>query len=615
MSKNKKRLIRTIVSLAFFVPTIILKLALKNAEDYIWLIAFSLIYALVSYDVLYKAGRNIRRGKILDENFLMTIASLGALILGEYVEACVVMIFYQIGECFQSYAVGKSRKSITSLMDIRPDEARVIRDDKEEVVEPDEICVGEIIVVKAGDKIPLDGEVVKGCCNLNTMALTGESKPLSVSVGDKVLSGTLCLDGQLYIKVEKEFYESTVYKILDMIENASSKKAKVENFISAFSRYYTPVVVISAILLAIIPSLITFNWQVWTVRALTFLVVSCPCALVISVPLGFFGGIGGIGKRGVLVKGANYVDQLAKANVFVFDKTGTLTKGEFSVVEVFPYENREEILRYAYICESSSNHPISKCILKECEPFEFSDYEFEEIAGKGVLAKGDGKVILCGNESLLKDNGICFQAKNFDRDLSKTTVYIAINGRFLGCIVLSDTLRKESFSVIQSLKKSNASIYMFTGDNQASAKTVAQSLGIENYEFSLLPQDKMSKLEDILSSKGKKDVVCFVGDGINDSPTIMRADLGVSMGGIGSDSAIEASDAVLMHDNLASLIQAKQHAKKTMRIVRQNIILALAVKFSALILSVFGIGGMWYAVFADVGVSVLAILNSMRTLK
>ncbi|MBQ7373133.1 MAG: heavy metal translocating P-type ATPase [Clostridia bacterium] len=615
MSKNAKRLIRTLICLAVFIPTVICKVILKNADDLIWLGCFSLIYLSASYDVLFKAVRNICRGKVFDENFLMTVASLGALVLGEYVEACAVILFYQVGECFQSYAVGKSRKSITALMDIRPDLARVLRDGNEEIVEPDEVSLGEIIVVKAGDKIPLDGEVIKGNCNLNVMALTGESKPLEVGVGDKVLSGTVCMDGQLYIKTEKEFYDSTVYKILDMVENASGKKAKVESFISVFSKYYTPIVVISALLLAIIPSIITFNWQVWTIRALTFLVVSCPCALVISVPLGFFGGIGGIGKRGVLIKGANYVERLAKANVFVLDKTGTLTKGEFSVVGVYPKEKREDILRYAYICESSSNHPLSKSIVKECKPFEFSGYEIREIAGKGIVASKNGEVILCGNESLLKDNGVSINYEKTQADLSKTLVYTSINGVFLGVIVLSDTVREDATVAIESLKKSGAKIYMLTGDGKESAKAVANTVGIENYYSNLLPQDKMEKLEEIISRKNKNDVVCFVGDGINDAPAIMRADVGVSMGGIGTDSAIEASDAVLMHDNLTSLISAKRHCKKTMAIVRQNIVFALAVKFSALILSAFGIGGMWYAVFADVGVSVLAILNSIRTLK
>ncbi len=615
MSKNTKRLVRTLVCLVLIIPALILQYALANVDICVWFVVFTLIYLLASYDVLYKAVRNIFRGKVFDENFLMAIASIGALILGEYVEACVVMIFYQIGECFQSYAVGKSRKSITALMDIRPDIARVLRDGAVQTVEPDEVELGEIIVVNAGDKIPLDGEVVFGRSNLNVMALTGESKPLAVGVGDKVLSGTVCTDGQLQIKTEKEFYDSTVYKILDMVENASGKKAKVENFISAFSKYYTPFVVISALLLAIIPSIVTFEWKVWTFRALTFLVVSCPCALVISVPLGFFGGIGGIGKMGVLIKGANYVEQLAKANVFVFDKTGTITKGEFSVTDVYPPEKKQEILRYAYICESSSNHPISKSILKECKPFKFSGYDFEEIAGKGVVARKGDEVILCGNESLLKDNGITLAAQQYKEDLTKTLVYMSINGEFLGVIALSDTVREDSFEVVSNLKKSGAKVYMLTGDNKQTAQAVASKVGINDCYYELLPHDKMQKLEEILSAKDKRDVVCFIGDGINDAPSIMRADVGISMGGIGSDSAIEASDAVLMHDNLSSLIKAKTHCKKTMGIVKQNIVFALAVKFSALLLSVFGIGGMWYAVFADVGVSVLAILNSIRTLK
>ena len=612
--KTKKILIKALVSLALFIPIFTCSLIIEGVKDYVWLIAFSAVYLIAGYDVLYKAVRNIIRGKVFDESFLMAIASLGALILGEYSEACAVMIFYQIGECFQSYAVNKSRQSISKLMDIRPDIARVIRGEVETEVDPEEVSVGERIVVLAGDKIPLDGVVVDGNCSLNTAALTGESNPVEVKVGDEVLSGTVCIDGKLTVEVSKEFYDSTVCKILDMVENASSKKARVENFISVFSKYYTPIVVFSALLLALIPSLFTGNWSVWTVRALTFLVVSCPCALVISVPLGFFGGIGGAGNKGVLVKGANYVEQLAKANVFVFDKTGTLTKGEFSVVGVYPESKREEILKYASICEKNSNHPIAKSIVKEYADSCDDGYAIEEIAGKGVVARGNGNEILCGNLSLLNTFNVEHNlAKNTTKDW-QTYVYIAINGEFLGVIALADRVRREAKQVIGELKKDGAKIYMLTGDNQNSAKRVAEEIGIENYSFKLLPQDKMHALENIIQNKSSGDIVCFVGDGINDAPVLMRADVGISMGGIGSDSAIEASDAVLMHDSLNGILSAKKIARKTMKIVKQNIVFALLVKFSALLLSAFGIGGMWYAVFADVGVSVLAILNSMRTL-
>lgn len=615
MSKNKKRLIRTLVCLGVFIPLLILKVVFADLPWLVWIAPFAVVYLGASYDVLFKAGRNILLGKIFDENFLMAIASLGAFALGEFTEGCAVMIFYQIGECFQSYAVGKSRKSISDLMDIRPDIARVVRDDSEQIVEPDEVSVGEKIVVRAGDKVPLDGIVIEGSCHLNTSALTGESKPISVGVGDQILSGTVCLDGKLIVEVQKEFYDGTVAKILDMVENASGKKAKVENFISAFSKYYTPIVVISAVLLFIIPSLIWGGWQTWAVRALTFLVVSCPCALVISVPLGFFGGIGGAGSSGVLIKGANYIEQLAKANVFVFDKTGTLTKGEFSVVSVEPASKRNEILKCAYICEKDSNHPIAKSIVSEYAGDKIDGYQIREVSGKGVVATSVDKTILCGSESLLTDYGVEIINDEKYNDDSQTVVYIAVNGTFMGVITLSDTLRSDALRTICELKNNGNQIYMLTGDNKQSAKNVAKKLGIENYKYGLLPQDKMTALEEILSTKRKSDVVCFVGDGINDAPVIMRADVGVSMGGIGSDSAIEASDAVLMHDKVYGIVTAKKVAKKTMGIVAQNVIFALAVKFSALILSAFGFGGMWYAVFADVGVSVLAILNSMRTLK
>lgn len=614
MSKNTKLLIKTLIGLALFIIVLSFNLIIKNAEKIIWLICFGVVYLLAGYDVLYKAGRNILRGKVFDENFLMAIASLGAFILGEYTEACAVMLFYQIGECFQSYAVGKSRKSISELMDIRPDVARLLVNGEEQIVDPDEVMIGDTIIVRAGDKIPLDGVVIDGACTLNTSALTGESKPLEVKIGDDVMSGCLCKNGVLTVKVKKEFYDSTVSKILDMVENASTKKAKVESFISVFAKYYTPFVVISAMLLAVVPSLITWQWHTWTIRALTFLVVSCPCALVISVPLGFFGGIGGASNKGVLIKGANYVEQISKSNVFVFDKTGTLTKGEFSVVGVYPETSREEILKYAYACEKHSSHPIAKSICAECSFENNTRYQIEEIAGRGVVARGDNEEILCGSKALLES--FCVDTRIIENQVKnwQTLVYIAINGKFLGVISLADTLREESKEVVCALKKQGARVHMLTGDNGEIARGVANELDVENYKYGLLPQDKMTELENIIANKKPSDVVCFVGDGINDAPVLMRADVGVSMGGIGSDSAIEASDAVLMHDNLSGIVKARKICKKTMRIVRQNIVFALAVKFSALILSALGLSGMWYAVFADVGVSVLAILNSMRTL-
>ena len=594
---------------------VICKAVFSGLTWQIWIAPFAVVYLGSSYDVLLKAGRNILRGKVFDENFLMAIASLGAFALGEFIEACAVMLFYQIGECFQSYAVDKSRKSISKLMDIRPDFVRALRDGEEEIIDPDEMSVGELFVVRAGDKIPLDGVIIEGNCHLNTAALTGESKPLAVTVGDQILSGTVCLDGKLVVQSQKEFYDSTVSKILDMVENASTKKAKVESFISVFSKYYTPIVVISAALLFLIPSLIWGGWAIWAERALTFLVVSCPCALVISVPLGFFGGIGGAGSQGVLIKGANYIEQLSKANIFVFDKTGTLTKGEFSVVSVEPSSRREDILKYASICEKHSNHPIAKSILKEYGGEVENGYQIQEIAGKGVVARKGDEVVLCGNQALLNDFKVAGFCLENACDNCKTAVYIAIKGVFYGEITLDDTVREDAYKTVDELTKSGAKVYMLTGDNEQSAKKVAKQLNIKNYSFGLLPQDKMSRVEELLNSKEKGDTLCFIGDGINDAPVIMRADIGVSMGGIGSDSAIEASDAVLMHDKVYGVVTARKTAKKTMRIITQNIVFALAIKFSALLLSVFGIGGMWYAVFADVGVSVLAILNSMRTLK
>ena len=457
MSKNKKRTVRTLISLTLFALTLIIFAVTGEERWFIEALAFGVIYIIAGYDVLFKATRNILRGKVFDENFLMTVASLGALALGEYTEACAVMIFYQIGECFQSYAVGKSRRSISKLMDIRPDIARVIREGEEVEVEPDEVSLGELITVRAGDRIPLDGVVKEGSCHLNTSTLTGESKPLSVSVGDEVLSGTVCLDGKLVIEVTKEFYDSTVSKILEMVEDASGKKAKVEGFISVFAKYYTPTVVISAILLAVIPSIFTGLWRKWTVRALTFLVVSCPCALVISIPLGFFGGIGGAGNKGILVKGSGYIEQIDRANVFVFDKTGTLTKGQFEVVGVYPEQNRERVLRYAYLCEKNSNHPIAKSIVRAYGKDDDCEVEITEIAGKGLSARIENREILCGNKTLLEDNGVLISLNAGElgsfSEKTQTAVYIAINGQFLGVIALSDKVRDDAKETVDIAKK------------------------------------------------------------------------------------------------------------------------------------------------------------------
>ena len=630
MSKNKKNVIRiSICIFAFLVVFITGKFVDMNL--YVSLAIYGAIYIASGYDVLYKAARNIAHGKVFDENFLMTIASLGAFALGivegtgDFAESVAVILFYQVGELFQSYAVGKSRQSIASLMDIRPDKARVERNGEKVEVYPEEVIVGESVFVVAGEKIPLDGVVVSGHGNLNTCALTGESAPAFVQAGDEVLSGTIALDGNLEIRVAKEFYDSTASKILDMVENASGKKAKTENFISAFAKYYTPFVVFSAVALAVIPSLVIgfesgFTgalWGEWIKRALTFLVVSCPCALVISIPLGFFGGIGGASSKGILVKGANYIEQLNKTNVIFFDKTGTLTTGEFSVVGVYPEEKKDEILKYASVCESHSTHPIAVGITKAYETTGGSipeGYEIEEIAGKGIKAKKAGEEIVCGNADLMRAENVEFEQLKND----KTTVYISINGKFLGAIELSDTVKSDAKQALSDLRKQGVKMAMLTGDNENAAKRVAEELSVDEYHAKLLPQDKLDIVDKTIKSKAKDDVIAFVGDGINDAPVLMRADVGISMGGVGSDSAIEASDVVLMHDKLSDIVTAKKIARKTMRIVKQNIVFALAVKFGVLVLSALGLlgaYGMWIAVFADVGVAVLAILNAMRAMK
>lgn len=622
MDKNKVKTIRISVLVAvFLVATIVGKFVDYNF--YLALAMYGVIYIASAYDILYKAGRNISRAKIFDENFLMTVASLGAFILGiiehsgDFAESVAVILFYQVGELFQDYAVGKSRKSISSLMDIRPDTARVLRNGVQTEVYPEEVTVGESVFVIAGEKIPLDGTVVNGHGNLNTCALTGESAPVFVKEGDAVMSGTIAMDGNLEIKVEKEFYDSTVSKILDMVENASGKKAKTENFISTFARYYTPFVVFSALALAIIPSLIfglangDWQWAIWIKRALTFLVVSCPCALVISIPLGFFGGIGGASSKGILIKGANYIEQLNKVNGIFFDKTGTLTTGEFSVSGVYPEDKREEVLKYAAICEAHSSHPIAVGIVKAYKGEIPSGYQIDEIAGKGVKATKSGEEILVGNADLLRGANVDFETGNND----KTSVYIAINGVYLGVIEVADTVKADAKPTIDELKKHGVKVAMLTGDNERAAKKVATELGIDEYYAKLLPQDKLKIVDEKIANKKPNDVYAFVGDGINDAPVLMRADVGVSMGGVGSDSAIEASDVVLMHDNISDIVKAKKIARKTMSIVIENIVFALGVKAAVLILSAVGIANMWLAVFADVGVAVLAILNSMRALK
>lgn len=623
----RKKAIRTgICLILFFALFITDKIVAIN--DYVRLALYGVIYLAAAYDVLWKAIRNICHGKVFDENFLMTVASLGAFALGivkmtkgeegDFAESVAVILFYQVGEIFQDYAVGKSRKSIASLMDIRPDQARVLRDGKWIEVYPEEVSVGEVVQVHAGEKIPLDGVVVKGHTNLNTCALTGESVPVFVEEGSPAMSGTIVLDGSIEIKVEKEFYDSTVSKILDMVENASGKKARTENFISAFAKYYTPFVVFSALALAIIPSAVISiafgrnEWASWIERALTCLVVSCPCALVISIPLGFFGGIGGASSKGILIKGANYIEQLEKVNAVVFDKTGTLTTGEFKVGKVYPEDRREEILKAAYICEYKSTHPVAKSIVAEGVGEPDESYQITEVAGKGIVAEKEGVRLACGNAGLMAAEGVTIEESEF----SGTTVYVSKNGEYLGTICVSDVVKDDAKHVIDELKAQKTKVIMLTGDNERAAAPVAKELGIDEYKSRLLPQDKLAEVDKLIANKNKNDVIAFVGDGINDAPVLMRADVGISMGQVGSDSAIEASDVVLMHDRLSDIVTAKKIAKKTMRIVRENIVFSLGVKAAALILSAIGIPNMmWIAVFADVGVAMIAILNAMRALR
>lgn len=629
LTKNlKKRLIRILIALVLFAVIFTLDKTIDLSEvfdgKFSWLFPFFLylsVYVVIGYDVLYKAFVNILHGQVFDENFLMCVATLGAFALAVYRgvtgekiegfdEACAVLLFYQTGEFFQAYATGKSRKSISSLMDIRPDYANLLSagGDEQITVSPDEVKIGDIIVVNPGEKVPLDGVIIKGKTTLDTKALTGESLPKEVTAGEEILSGAVNLTSQIQIKVTKAFYDSTVSKILDLVENASSQKSKSENFITKFSKVYTPAVCFSALALAVIPSLITGSWQEWIYRALSFLVVSCPCALVISIPLSFFAGLGAASRYGILIKGSNYLEKFSNANLFYFDKTGTLTKGAFAVTRILPAENADEVLRLAAIAEKDSNHPIAKSIVEKYGKQIESGYVLTNISGFGVVAEKDGDVILCGNEKLMNEYGVTFTAENADG----THVYVAENGKFIGSIMVSDIVKDEAKEVIESLNTMGAKTYMLTGDNEAIAKSVADNLGLSGYKASLLPQNKVVEVEKALNEKDKKDVLCFVGDGINDAPVLMRSDVGIAMGGVGSDAAIEASDVVLMQDNLKGIPLAKKISKKTMRVVFENIVFSIAIKLAILVLSALGIASMWLAVFGDVGVAVIAILNAMR---
>lgn len=607
-----KRLWRIIIGAAVLATAVLLNLN----NEWLQIALFIISYIIVGGDVVKRAVKNIFKGQVFDENFLMSIATIGAFFIGEYPEGVAVMLFYQVGELFQSYAVGKSRKSIASLMDIRPDYANVKKGDELVKVDPDEVQIGDIIVIKAGEKIPLDGKVIEGSSMIDTSALTGESIPRVVEVGSDILSGCININGVITAEVTKEFGESTVSKILDLVENASSKKSNSEQFITKFARYYTPVVVIIAVFLAIIPPLVIdgATFSDWIYRALAFLVVSCPCALVISIPLSFFGGIGGASKKGVLVKGSNYLEALAETEIVVFDKTGTLTKGVFNVQEIHPEGvSKEELLELTAHAESYSNHPISlslkRAYSKEIDNGRISDVE--EISGHGVIATVDGKKVMAGNIKLMKMMDIPY----FNGELIGTIVRVAVNNKYIGYIVIADEVKEDSAQAIKELKAANIKqTVMLTGDNKSIGSKVAKELGLDKVYAELLPADKVEKLEELFSQKSKKGKLAFVGDGINDAPVLARADIGIAMGGLGSDAAIEAADVVIMTDEPSKIATAMKISKKTLKIAHQNIVFAIGIKIIVLILSAFGIATMWAAIFADVGVTIIAVLNAFRAL-
>ena len=612
MSKKQKRMLfRVLASAVLFAVALLLP-----TEGWLRLFTFLIPYAVIAWDVLWRAVRNIAHGQVFDENFLMSLATVGALATGEYPEAVFVMLFYQVGELFQSYAVDQSRKSITSLMDIRPDYANIEVDGQLRQVDPEDVAVGDTIVIKAGERIPLDGVVLEGTSNVDTAALTGESLPREAQPGDDVISGCVNLSGLLRVRVTKAFEESTVAKILDLVENSSSKKAKAENFFTSFARYYTPAVVLAAVALALLPPLFTsIQWVDSIQRALNFLVVSCPCALVISVPLSFFGGIGGASKNGILVKGGNYLEVLAKTELVVFDKTGTLTRGVFNVTAIHPAHcGAAQLLELAALAESYSDHPISRSLKeaygKELDASRVSNVE--ELSGRGVRATVDGRQICAGNDKLMEDIGVSWHPCH----RVGTTVHVASDGVYLGHIVISDEVKPDAKEAITALKACGVRrTVMLTGDAKAVGESVAQELGLDEVHTQLLPADKVTRVEALLGEVSPKGALAFVGDGINDAPVLSRADIGIAMGGLGSDAAIEAADIVLMDDKPSKLADAIRIARRTLAIVRQNIVFALAVKFLVLALSAAGAANMWEAVFADVGVSVIAILNAMRALK
>ncbi len=622
MNKKQKKVLIRIISSAVLLLAIKLLTVYFEINSVVEGLLYLIPYFVIGYDILTKAVKGIFKGQVFDENFLMAVATVGAMVLGEYLEGAAVMLFYQIGELFQSIAVGKSRKNISALMDIRPDYANVEADGKIQRVDPDEVEIGTVIIVNPGEKVPIDGVVLSGSTTLDTVALTGESVPREAHEGDEIISGCVNLSGMIKIKTTKEFGESTVSKILDLVENSSMKKSKSENFITKFAKYYTPAVCISAVALAVIPPVIRFisgfdaMWGEWVIRALTFLVISCPCALVISIPLSFFAGIGCASSNGILVKGSNYLEALSAAKYVVFDKTGTLTKGVFEVTEIHPSQNfnDESLIKYAAAAESASNHPISHSLKnyygREIDLSAVSD--IKEIAGLGVAALVNGKRVLAGNIKLMNEENIEID-KLYDNG---TIVYVAVDGAYAGCIVISDVIKETSASAIASLKKLGVKkTVMLTGDSDKAAQSAGAEIGIDEIHSQLLPADKVACVEKLIDEKQAKEKLVFVGDGINDAPVLSRADIGVAMGGLGSDAAIEAADIVLMDDDPAKISLAYRISVNTLKIVRQNIALALLVKAVCLILSALGTANMWVAIFADVGVMVLAVFNAIRALR
>ena len=610
--KQKKSLWRILAAGALLIAAVLLPV------EGLWRLPLFLVpYFIVGWDVLRKAALNIAHGQVFDENFLMSLATIGALVLGEYAEAVGVMLFYQVGELFQSIAVGRSRRSIAQLMDIRPDSANLLRDGELTEVSPDEVAVGDCIVVRPGEKIPLDGVVTEGISSLDTAALTGESVPRDVAAGDEVISGCVNETGLLTVRVTKPYGESTVAKILDLVENAAAKKAKSESFITRFAKYYTPAVVIGAVLLALIPPLFVGGWAEWIHRALIFLVISCPCALVISIPLSFFGGIGGASARGVLVKGGNYLELLARTSVVVFDKTGTLTRGEFSLASLHPAPgvSEAELLEWAALAESYSNHPIAQSLRRAYgrEPDASRVTDVRERPGHGVTAVIDGVTVHAGSEKLLEAEGIALTGNQPDE--TGTVVHVAADGRYLGCAVITDQVKATAAETVTTLRQRGIRTVMLTGDSRAVGEAVAAELGLDEAHTRLLPADKVELVERLLRNKPPKGVLAYVGDGVNDAPVLSRADVGIAMGAMGSDAAIEAADIVLMDDDPAKLLTAMDISRKCLRIVTENIVFALGVKALFLLLGALGLANMWEAVFADVGVAVIAILNACRMLR